>query len=291
MLYRPEVTDELVKQINEVIAANPSWTRSKISQYLCELWDWRLPNGNTKDISCRDLLRDLDKAGKIKLPEAKKVGRTVGSQRPIQYMFHDTTPVDGSLSSLIPLRIESKVESGGLLNEFKFYIDEYHYLGFGRTVGENMKYMVYSKDGVLLACLLFGSASWSCHDRDVYIGWESTVRKRNLPMMTNNTRFLILPWVNVSHLASHILSLIVRRVSSDWEIKYGHPIYCLETYVECDRFKGTCYKAANWIYVGQTIGRGRNDVDYSAQLPIKDIYLYPLHKKYQKILKQQNPLG
>ena len=290
MLYRPEVTNELVKQINEVITNNPTWTRSKISIHLCELWDWRFPDGRTKDMSCRDMLRVLEKAGKIELPKKERYGRTVGSSKPLQYMLHNTTPVELPLSSLMPLRIENKVESSGLLTEYKFYIDRYHYLGFGRTVGENMKYMVYSKDGVLLACLLFGSAAWSCRDRDEYIKWESSARKKNLQLMTNNTRFLILPWVNVPHLASHILSLIVKRVSKDWENKYGHPIYCLETFVEKDRFKGTCYKAANWIYVGETTGRGRNDIDKTADLPIKDIYLYPLHKKYQRILGQINTL-
>ena len=292
MLYRPEITDELVEQINGIIKDNPTWNRTQLSKHLCEIWDWRFPDGRVKDMSCRDMLRALDKSGKIVLPKQNNTGRVSGSiEKPIQYMLHDTTPVEGALVSLLPLRIESKIETGGLLNEYKFMIDMYHYLGFGRTVGENMKYMVYSKDGILLACLLFGSAAWSCKDRDRYIEWEPAVRKKNLQLMTNNTRFLILPWVNVPHLASHILSLIVKRVSSDWEQKYGHPIYCLETFVEKDRFKGTCYKAANWIYVGETTGRGRDDIDKLYQLPIKDIYLYPLHKKYRKILGKEQTLG
>ena len=285
MLYRPDITDEIIEQINIIINENPTWSRTKLSIYLCELWDWKFPDGRPKDISCRDMLRVLEKAGKITLPIKKSDRRKPGTTpKPIQYIFHDTTPISSPLSSLLPLRIEMKIERGGLLDEFKFYVDMYHYLGYGRTVGENMKYMVYSTDGALLACLLFGSAAWSCRDRDEYIGWDRIVRPKNLQLMTNNTRFLILPWINVPHLASHILSLIVKRVSVDWEKKYGHPVYCLETFVERDRFKGTCYKAANWIYVGETTGRGRDDIDKTAQLPIKDIYLYPLHKKYQKIL-------
>jgi len=284
MLYRPEITEELITQINTIINDNPTWHRTQISIHICEVWDWRSKDGKVKDIACRDMLRGLDKAGKIKLPEQKRTSRIVGNTKPIQYMLHDTTPVEGFLSSLMPLRIETEVENLGLLNEYKFYIDMYHYLGFGHTVGENMKYMVYSKDNVLLACLLFGAAAWSCRERDEYIEWEPSVRKKNLQLMTNNTRFLILPWVNVPHLASHILSLVVKRVSSDWEKKYGHPIYCLETFVECERFKGTCYKAANWKYVGKTLGRGRNDIDNLYELPIKDIYLYPLHKNYRNIL-------
>jgi hypothetical protein len=287
MLNRPEITEEIVKQINDTISTNPTWNRSKISIYLCELWDWRFPDGRPKDISCRNMLRQLDVAGKIILPEKMKAGRQAGNTKPIQYMLHDTTPVEGSLSTLLPLRIEAKIESGGLLNEYKFYIDAYHYLGYGRTIGENMKYMIYSHDGRLLSCLLFGAVAWSCRDRDEYIGWDKDTRIKNLPFMTNNIRFLILPWVNIPHLASHILSLITKRVSKDWEKKYGHPIYCIETFVECERFKGTCYKAANWINVGKTTGRGRNDTQMLYQVPVKDIYLYPLDKKYQKILRQK----
>jgi hypothetical protein len=197
--------------------------------------------------------------------------------------MHDTTPVETLLKALQPLNVET-AESKSRLDEFKSYMEQYHYLGFGRTVGENMKYTVRSADGALLSCLLFGSAAWSCRDRDGYIGWSGADRKRNLQLMTNNTRFLILPWVKVPHLASSILSLVTRRLSSDFEKKYGHPVYCLETFVERDRFKGTCYRAANWICVGKTAGRGRDDVRNEAALPLKDIYLYPLHRKYRLLL-------
>jgi hypothetical protein len=197
--------------------------------------------------------------------------------------LHDTTSVEAPLKALLPLAVE-KAEGKKHLNEFKSYVEQYHYLGFGRTVGENMKYTVRSADGALLACLLFGSAAWSCKDRDAYIGWDKAGREKNLQLMTNNTRFLILPWVKVPHLASCVLSLVTRRLSADWDEKYGHPVYCLETFVERSRFKGTCYKAANFIYVGKTAGRGRDDIDKTAKLPVKDIYLYPLHKKYRELL-------
>lgn len=284
MLNRPEVTDDLVMQINGVITEHPDWHRSKISQYLCELWDWRMPNGQTKDISCRDMLRALEKAGKIILPKATKgLGHASSKNIYVQTFLHDEAPVEMELAALQPLRVEA-VEEKWQVNEFKAYIEQFHYLGFDRTVGENMKYMVYSASGRLLACLLFGSAAWSCHDRDAYIGWSRQSRKSNLQETTNNVRFLVLPWIKVPHLASHILSLVSRRLSSDWEKKYGHPIHCLETFVECDRFRGTCYKAANWICVGKTVGRGRDDIDKSASLPIKHIYLYPLNRKYRQLL-------
>jgi hypothetical protein len=243
-----------------------------------------MPNGQTKDISCRDMLRALDKAGKITLPKAIRAsGYASSKNKYMQTFIHDETPIEKELSSLQPLRIEA-VEEKWQVNEFKSYIELFHYLGFDRTVGENMKYMAYSTDGKLLACLLFGSAAWSSHDRDAYIGWSRQSKKSNLQEMTNNVRYLVLPWIKVPHLASHILSLVSRRLSLDWEKKYGHPIYCLETFVECDRFRGTCYKAANWIYVGKTVGRGRDDIDKTASLPIKHIYLYPLNRRYRQLL-------
>lgn len=284
MLNRPEVTDDLIKQINDVITKHPDWNRTKISKYLCELWDWRLPNGQVKDISCRDMLRALEKAEKVILPKAiKSSGYASSKNKYVQTFLHDETQIEVKLAALQPLRVEA-VEEKWKVSEFKSYIEQFHYLGFDRTVGENMKYMVYSADGRLLACLLFGSAAWSSKDRDAYIGWSQQSRKSNLQEMTNNVRFLVLPWIKVSHLASHILSLISRRISSDWEKKYGHPIHCLETFVECERFRGICYKAANWIYVGKTVGRGRNDINKSASLPIKDIYLYPLNRRYRQLL-------
>ena len=284
MLKRPEITTDLIRQINNVINEHPDWHRTKISKYLCELWGWQMPNGQLKDISCRDMLRALDKAGKITLPKAiRNSGHAFSKHKYSQTFLHDKTPIETKLSALQPLQIKV-VEEKQQVHEFKSYIEQYHYLGFDRTVGENMKYMVYSVDGRLLACMLFGSAAWSCHDRDTYIGWSHQSRKSNLQEMTNNVRYLVLPWVKVPHLASHILSLISRRLSTDWEKKYGHPIYCLETFVECDRFKGTCYQAANWIYVGKTVGRGRDDINNMASLPIKHIYLYPLNKKYRQLL-------
>jgi hypothetical protein len=283
MLNRPEITEELIEEIKSVIEMHPLWNRTKISQHLCEVWDWRMPNGQLKDISCRDLLRILDKKGKISLPMAQMKPANKPSIKYSQMFLHDETPIVTKLSELQPLKVEI-AEDKWQVHEFKSYIEQFHYLGFDRTVGENLKYMVYSVDGRLLACLLFGSAAWSCRDRDAYIGWDRESRKAHLQEMTNNVRYLIPEWIKVPHLASHVLSLICQRISRDWENKYGHSLFCLETFVECDRFKGTCYKAANWIYVGKTVGRGRDDIDKTAALPIKDIYLYPLHRKYQLIL-------
>ena len=198
-------------------------------------------------------------------------------------MDHDTEPVACGLGDLQPLVIEA-VTGGQGLTEFKSLIDQYHYLGFDRTVGENMKYIVHSKDGATLACLLFGSAAWKCRDRDSYIGWGQDQKAARLQLLTNNHRFIVMPWVRVPHLASHVLALVAHRISLDWEKKYGHPIFMLETFVERPRFRGTCYKAANWSCVGRTAGRGRNDLKHECALPEKDIYLLPLAKHWRESL-------
>ena len=157
---------------------------------------------------------------------------------------------------------------------------------FSSTVGENLKYLVFDREHNPLACLLFGSAAWKCAPRDDFIGWDAKIRKDNLKFLTNNMRFLILPWVRVPHLASHILGRVVRRISSDWLEKYGHPIYLLETFVERQRFRGICYQAANWIYAGQTKGRSRNG-HANLKVPVKNIYLYPLTERFREALNQQ----
>ncbi len=281
---RPEMTNEKIELIRKLIEENPDMGRSKLSVLLCEMWDWRASNGQTKDMSCRDLLCSLEKAGKIKLPASRNGPKKVGVRLAIKHFTHDTTPVTCSLKEIRPLHIEV-VSSKTDIEQFKSCIDQYHYLGFDRYVGERMAYMVKSRNGVLLSCLLFGAAAWSCMERDRYIGWGKEQRSRRLNLLTNNSRFLILPWVIVPHLASHILSLIVSRISTDWEKKYGHPVCLLETFVEIERFRGTCYRAANWIRVGSTTGRGRDGGHHNIILPIKDIYLYPVAKDYCRILR------
>lgn len=160
-----------------------------------------------------------------------------------------------------------------------YYLNHYHYLGFNQTVGENIKYLVRDRSGHNVACLLFGSAAWKTAPRDSFIGWNRELREKNINFITNNTRFLILPQIRVPHLASHILGCIIRRIQKDWRDKYTHPIYMVETFVERDLFKGTCYKAANWLCVGQTRGRSRQDRYLKLSVPVKDILLYPLTKK------------
>lgn len=280
---RPAITPERIEQINRMIADNPNWHRSRLSQELCKAWRWIGENGQIKDVSCRDVLRALDAAGKITLPQRVKNGRLKGGADIVALMLHDMAPIEARLSALLPLAIEVVTGKWDLM-EFKSYIEQHHYLGYDRNIGENIKYFVRDKHGRRLACLAFGSAAWKCSARDDYVGWGKERREASLKYMTNNSRFLIFPWVKVPHLASHILSLVNRRISSDWIAKYGHPLYMLETFVECGRFHGTCYKAANWTHVGKTTGRGRNSRTSIGELPTKDVYLYPLHRRFRKML-------
>jgi hypothetical protein len=281
---KPIITDEHISQINDLINNNPSWNRTVLSKKLCEIWDWKSPTGQIKDISARDLLRALDKKGLICLPVAVKTTRApgIGADK-IKELKHDINPIEAKLKDVAPIQIKI-VSSKEDLQLFKSYIHQYHYLGFDRSIGENIKYFAYNKDGDILACLMFGSSAWSCRGRDEYIGWNTVQRRSGLHLVTNNSRFLILPGIKVPHLASHILGSISRRISDDWQVKYGHKIYLLETFVERGRFRGICYRAANWRNVGITSGLGRNSTPDSLRLPDKDILIYPLCKNYKEKL-------
>jgi len=276
-----EITKDDIELICGLIESNPLWHRTRLSKNLCLLWDWRASNGQIKDMACRTLLSKLERRGYIALPAQRTAGR--GSRKDsIPYVPHKTAPIACSLSDLQPLSIQL-VENAGLLALFQCLLARYHYLGFHSTVGENMKYLVFDREQNPLACLLFGSAAWKCAPRDDFIGWDAATRRKNLHLVTNNMRFLILDWVRVPHLASHILGKVAKRISSDWMEKYGHPIYLLETFVERDCFQGTCYRAADWVRVGQSTGRSRNGRP-GLKVPIKDIYLYPLTKRFREVL-------
>ena len=280
-----EITKDDIELVRRLIEANPSRNRTRLSKELCLLWNWRAANGQIKDMACRTLLSKLEQRGHITLPRRRSPGR--GCRKvSIPYVPHSTASIACSLSALKPLHVQL-VENTGLLDLFQSLLSRYHYLGFRSAVGENMKYMVFDREQNPLACLLFGSAAWKCAPRDDFIGWDTETRKANLRFLTNNMRFLILTWVRVPHLASHILGRVARRISSDWKGKYGHPVYLLETFVERDCFQGICYRAANWIYVGQTKGRSRNDRYATLKVPIKDIYLYPLTKRFREALSHE----
>ena len=273
---------EDIEWIRRIISDHPDWHRSRLSLEICKAWNWTNANGMFKDMACRTMLLKLERLGYLCLPAARSVcvGNSVRNRIPVA---HSTTEIVCSLRDLAPLRIDV-VRDAAASRLFKHLLAEYHYLGFSGTVGENLKYMVYDRLQRPLACLLFGSAAWKVASRDEWIGWKPTVRQANLPFLTNNMRFLILPWVKVPHLASHVLASVARRIRDDWIERYGHPIHLLETFVEQERFRGTCYRAANWIRVGQTQGRSRNDTNRTLQVPVKDVYLYPLISNAKEVL-------
>jgi len=285
---RPIIDDEKLNQIKSMMEENPGINRSQLSRQLCELWNWRFPSGDLKDMSCRDLLRNLAHQGKIVLPELH-ASYSPDSKKPrtIPILKHDITPIVWHLKDILPLSIEIVDKKG--TPEFVSMLAQYHYLGFDRTVGRNMKYMVRDKGRRPVALFLFGSAAWKCMGRDNHIGWNPDRRRENLQLITNNTRFLIPQWVRVPYLASYTLSQISKRISADWQIKYGHPILCLETFVD-EQYEGTCYKAANWTFVGKTTGRGRDDIHNQHLLTVKSMYLYPLVKNYRKLLCSETSL-
>jgi len=271
------------EHIRKLIATNPQWRRTRLSVELCKLWGWQSPTGQYKDIACRSLLLKLERSGAIVLPP-RRIECTFNAHSTHPVVPHQKEPINDRLTELIPLRFTIIKQKTPAYELFNCLLSQYHYLGYRGSVGENLKYLVHDSQGRPLACLLFGSAAWKTALRDALIGWTSTQRENNLKFMTNNMRFLILPWVRVPHLASHILSRISRRISADWRQKYGHPLYLLETFIDRSLFRGVCYQAANWILAGQTKGRTRNDRNHNIHAPIKDVYLYPLHRDFRRRL-------
>jgi hypothetical protein len=270
--------------IKELIESAEDRGRTYISKQLCRLWDWRLPNGQLRDIACRDLLRRLEKRGLIQLPPAIRPSRQRG------YKNHTSlpndfvaTPLNQSLADFCSIGI-AMVRGSQRERFYNGLIGCYHYLGYHQSAGEQLKYIIWG-DGHVLGCIGFAGAAYQAAARDQHIGWDKDARQRHLVKVVNNNRFLILPWIGVPHLASHLLGHISRRIRADWQDYYQRDIFLLETFVEQGRFNGTCYKAANWRHIGQTTGRGRNDRYSRNQVPIKDSYIYPLDRHYQQLLR------
>ena len=276
-----------ISLIESLLGENPGWGRTRLSVKLCELWDWRAPNGQIKDMACRNLLLRLEQAGQIRLPPRQRKSTNAYRNRSPLWVPHSSDPIEGPLKDLLPLQIAGVATGSEQDRLFRYLVAQHHYLGCRNVAGENMKYLITSCDGRILACMLFGAAAWKSAPRDGLIGWNPSVRERNLHYVTNNARFLILPWVKVTSLASHILSRVARRVSQDWMDKYAHPIYLLETFVDRSRYQGTCYRAANWQCVGQITGRTRNDRYLRIHTSPKDLYVYPLVRQYRNRLRHE----
>lgn len=271
-----------VAEIRRLLRENSDWNRSRLSVELCRRWSWRRPDGQLKDMACREMLRKLEKRSLIVLPPRQNSGP--GRTRNIPPVEVDRSPIRCRLHDLKPVAVTDARRSKDDERLFNHLVKTFHYLSFGRTVGQNMKYLFRDCSGRPLGCALFGAAAWKAEDRDRWIGWAPEVRERNLGLMCGNTRFLILPWIEVPHLASHVLGACLRRLSRDWVVRYGSPIVLVETFVDTTRFKGTCYKAANWRLVGRTKGRSRQDRHSRLKVPVKDIRVYPLRGDFRKFL-------
>lgn len=277
-------------QVRELLAVEPGWSRWRLSRELARLWDWRTASGQLKDMAARTLLLKLEQRGWIVLPPRRwaSPNRMRHKQMPALDPLLNQELLQQPLSSLQPLSL-TEVSAGPVAERtlFEALLHRYHYRSHRSPVGENLQYLVRERSGRPIGCLLFGAAAWQCADRDRYIGWDRTTRAARLHLVANNARFLIVPWVQVLGLASHVLSRVSRRVGADWQRKYGHPIHLLETFVETNRFRGTCYRAANWVRVGQTKGRTRQDSLEGKQQQVarKDIYLYPLDPRFAERLR------
>jgi hypothetical protein len=262
--------------IRRLLSENPHWSRWRLSRAICELWNWRAPNGQIKDMAARTLLLKLEERGCLELPRKRQTAASRMRQKRLIPIEHATEPVHAPLSELMPLEIQELNQSHPGLPLFDWLLHRYHYLSYVSAVGLNLKYLICDRRGRPLSCLLFGSAAWQCAVRDGFIGWSARARQVHLQEITNNTRFLILPWIQVPGLATQILNLVMARLRQDWQHKYARPLSLVETFVDTSRFTGVCYRAANWIYLGETTGRTRQDRWNRVNAPPKGVFVCPL---------------
>lgn len=279
-----EIGQSQIAMIRGLLDTHPDWHRSRLSRELCEQWNWRNAQGQLKDMAARTLLLKLERAGHFRLPPRRGPSPNGHRNRFTITVSPPSEPIRSALRDLQPLSVSVVAPCSEDAHLFNGLLAAEHYLGHRNTVGENLRYLVRDRHGRVVACALFGSAAWKCAARDSFLGWDRATRERNLQKLTNNTRFLILPWVQVPHLASHLLARIARRIRADWQAKYAHPVHALETFVDSSRFKGTCYRAANWLRLGATQGRTRNDRAHRIRATVKDVYLYPLVTDFKRKL-------
>jgi hypothetical protein len=277
-----------LENLRQWVGANPEWSRRRLSLELASRWDWRNGAGQLKDMAARTLLLKLHQRGLLELPARRQTPtnrmRSLVPELPLAEEAPE--PISGALDELGPLKVKEVSRDAPERAWVKRVLGRWHYLGFKGAVGENLQYVIKDGQGRGLACLVFGAAAWKCQDRDQFIGWSPDQRERNLAFIANNTRFLILPSVHVRRLGSWILGQINRRISQDWQAKYGHRVVLVETFVEQARFRGTVYRAANWQKVGATTGRTRQDRHTCIQVAVKDIYVHPLCRGFREVLQK-----
>lgn len=283
--YRGQSIDSgQVAFLKEFIAAHPESSRWKLSRQLCETLGWKQPNGALRDVVCRGLLLMLERAGQIELPPVRRIirGQRRNARPRPEAVLIDTTPIHVRFAELGPVQLE-QVRRTADEDLFNSLMEHHHYLGYEQPVGEHLKYVAWAQ-GRPVACLAWSSAPRHLGARDRFIGWSKEARKQNIHLIAYNTRFLILPWVQVPHLASHILGRMARTLSADWQRIYAHPIHLVETFVDPTRFQGTCYRAANWTFVGNTTGRGKDDQTHRQNRTIKQVLALPLTPQFRRLL-------
>lgn len=261
--------------IQRLIDSNPEWSRRRIADALVTQWDWRNGAGRLKDMSCRRMLARLGERNLLRLPERRRIPSRRAS-RVIERVVIDDQQITGVLRSVQPVTLEVIAYHTPSAALFDSLLAQHHYLGHAYAIGANVRYLARGADGRPLACAVWASAALKVTARDRWIGWSPEGRMRSLGRIANNTRFCILPWVRVPHLASHLLSLMVRRLVDDWRVATGHALVLVETFVDAERFAGTCYTAANWLDLGRTKGRSRDDRDRTIRVPIKQVRVLPL---------------
>lgn len=272
--------------IRQLLEREGAQGRTHLSNRLCEIWDWRQANGRFRQIACRDLLRRLETRGLIALPARLSGVRGAGYRNQTRTpALLNCAPLQSTLGELRDELSLQLIEDSQQLALYKGLVGTYHYLGYQQAAGAQLKYMVCLQDRPL-ACLSFGPAAWKIGPRDQFIGWSAQARRHQLGAVVNNDRFLILPWVQIKGLASFLLSRAGRRLRRDWQTVYGHDLALVESFVEKERFAGSAYAAANWICVGPTVGRGRNDRTHTEGAPLKSIWLYPLRQNFRAVLCQ-----
>lgn len=260
-------------------------SRRTLSKKLCEAWQWKQANGALCDMVCRGLLLMLHRAREIELPPVRYIPpNPLAKRQPPSPLLVDSTPIRASLRQLQSIDIQQvrRTPEEALFNSL---LEQYHYLGYEQPVGEHLKYVAWAQARPI-ACLAWSSAPRHLGSRDRFLGWSAEARRRNLRFLAYNTRFLILPWVEVPHMASHLLARVTKRLSSDWEHLYHHPIFFVETFVDPERFRGTCYRAANWLLLGRTTGRGKDDQTNRINRSIKQVLGYPLTPHFRELLQE-----
>ena len=281
------LTGDDLAWLQALIEQHPDRNRTALSVHLCELWNWRNQAGRLKDMAARTLLLKLHARELIRLPPAQKRTRRPCAQAPpalgAQLPLGAPDRIESSLESLQPLSL-GLAHTTAWRRHVADLLRRYHYRGFHGAVGENVQYVARDVRGRELAVMVFGAAAWKVAARDRFIGWSVTQRQQRLGAIANQQRFLVLPWVRVPHLASHLLALATRRLSADWQARYGHAVWLVETFVESERFAATAYKAAGWRHLGSTTGRTRQDRHRTVRSSVKSVWIKALHPAFREQL-------